>query len=122
MDRETKKLKLPMSGNTAVVVTYFLRGDTIYFERALTEGLTLDPNTMKPTNFSTDRMHDQVKRVFERGVMEIQDKEGKKLEGDINDLINDLPDDDVDIIDEYLNELRTKKKKPVEQKTQSTTT
>ena len=108
MDRPTITIKLPISKLTAKVVTYWTRGDQNYIQQAALKGtvvsaeMGMDGNLKRTSKTDATTAIEVANRSLEKGVLELLDVEGNQVAGSMKDLVNDLPEDDVLLLDDAL--------------------
>jgi hypothetical protein len=104
MERPTKEVKLPISGIIVELYTYYLRKDRKLLESIMLEGMKIETNKEGKTELSTidpsyrTKMED---KAILLAIKSIRDNKGKDIEIGI-DVLDDLPADDFDTLQEAL--------------------
>ncbi len=113
MDRPTKKVLLEISGITAEVYTYYLRGERKEIEAVMLQSAEFeeDPETGKPKLKKVDatyraRMEDKAVIL---AIKSLIDKEGKPITLTI-EALDILPDEDFKVLQDSLPTNQPKKK------------
>jgi hypothetical protein len=102
MTRELTELKLPKSGATAHLVTYFSRREASHITKAMWDftKYTIDPKTQAPKIESVDMSYqtEQQNRELRHGVKKLVFNDKEVEESKLYDAVLDLPDSDVKLI------------------------
>jgi hypothetical protein len=112
MERPINEVKLDISGMTAEVYTYYLRGDKKTIENIMMEAVTFEEDdsgkTKRRTVDSTYRAKMEDKAVL-LAVKKFVDKDGKEIEPTV-EVLDNLPDDDFKKLQDSLPSNKPKKK------------
>jgi hypothetical protein len=103
MERPTKEVKLPISGFTIELYTYYLRRDRKLLESIMLEGMKIETKEGKAELTTIDpsyrtKMED---KAILLAVKSIKDSEGKEIEASV-EVLDNLPADDFDVLQKAL--------------------
>jgi len=112
MNRPTKSVGLPISGMTAIVYEYYLRGDRKEIEQIMLNSAKyeIDPKTDKPKFTGVDSSY-RVKMEDKAVLLALKEfKKGAEIIVPTIEILDGLPSEDFDILQKALPNRKPKKK------------